>query len=233
MEGVDTSRWWRAMGIVEVPDDVVAFGTEDLAMVRALRVVMGQDDRRRGTRLPSGPTPRRQLLADRRGPDRVIEDLLGTRVPSIESLDTPADRIGGVQTDEAAMLHRVVRPVDDLRVAPPPVRIAGPMDRRRCGPAHRGDRFHRHLRFLADVQAHDPSVLADVVERFEAESVDVVSHHGGRVVKFIGDEAFFVVDDMSRGRRCGPGGGERMGEGETEGLPAHRNRQWTDGHHRR
>ncbi len=43
---------------------------------------------------------------------------------------------------------------------------------------------------------HNDEVLAQVVERFESEAVDVVSANGGRVVKFIGDEAFYVVDDL-------------------------------------
>jgi class 3 adenylate cyclase len=38
--------------------------------------------------------------------------------------------------------------------------------------------------------------LSEIVEAFERESVDVVTHHDGRVVKFIGDEVLFVVDSV-------------------------------------
>jgi adenylate cyclase len=40
--------------------------------------------------------------------------------------------------------------------------------------------------------------LAGAIGRFETQVADLVSRHGGRLVKFIGDEAMFVVDDASR-----------------------------------
>lgn len=43
-----------------------------------------------------------------------------------------------------------------------------------------------------------PSELAAAVDRFEACVADVVGRHGGRVVKLIGDEAMFVLDDPAR-----------------------------------
>jgi adenylate cyclase len=41
--------------------------------------------------------------------------------------------------------------------------------------------------------------LATAVGRFETQVTDLVSRSGGRLVKFIGDEAMFVVDDPTRG----------------------------------
>jgi adenylate cyclase len=41
--------------------------------------------------------------------------------------------------------------------------------------------------------------LASAIGRFETQVTDLVSQFGGRLVKFIGDEAMFVVDDPSRG----------------------------------
>src|SRR3954447_3803856 len=41
--------------------------------------------------------------------------------------------------------------------------------------------------------------LATAVGRFETEAADLVSRFGGRLVKFIGDEAMFVVGDPSAG----------------------------------
>jgi class 3 adenylate cyclase len=45
--------------------------------------------------------------------------------------------------------------------------------------------------------------LAGAVGRFETQVTDLVSGYGGRLVKFIGDEAMFVVDDPSRGCELG------------------------------
>jgi class 3 adenylate cyclase len=48
-----------------------------------------------------------------------------------------------------------------------------------------------------------PAELAEAVGRFEARVGDVVNLSGGRVVKLIGDEAMFVVDDPVRARELG------------------------------
>ena len=49
--------------------------------------------------------------------------------------------------------------------------------------------------FTALSETLDPEDLAALVDRFEATVSDLVTEHGGRVVKTIGDEVFFVVDD--------------------------------------
>jgi adenylate cyclase len=45
--------------------------------------------------------------------------------------------------------------------------------------------------------------LAGAIGRFETEVTDLVSRFGGRLVKFIGDEAMFVVDDPSKACELG------------------------------
>ncbi len=49
--------------------------------------------------------------------------------------------------------------------------------------------------FTALAQQVDDHELASVVDRFERTAYDTVSAHGGRVVKMIGDEVMFSVDD--------------------------------------
>jgi len=55
--------------------------------------------------------------------------------------------------------------------------------------------------FTAHTQGLTARELAEVVERFEKLAYDVVSRHGGRVVKMIGDEVFFVADEIDTGAR--------------------------------
>ena len=45
--------------------------------------------------------------------------------------------------------------------------------------------------------------LAEIVDRFEATAYDLVGSHGGRVVKMIGDEVMFAVDDPGSGLQLG------------------------------
>lgn len=52
--------------------------------------------------------------------------------------------------------------------------------------------YTRNARTLA------PDELASAVGRFEACVADVVARHGGRVVKLIGDEVMFVIEDPAR-----------------------------------
>jgi len=49
----------------------------------------------------------------------------------------------------------------------------------------------------------DDRELADVVRRFEEISHDIVTGLGGRVVKMIGDEVMFVVNDVADAARIG------------------------------
>ncbi len=55
--------------------------------------------------------------------------------------------------------------------------------------------------FTAQAQQLSERELAAVVERFEKLAYDVVTAHGGRVVKMIGDEVLFVADDVATGAR--------------------------------
>jgi adenylate cyclase len=50
--------------------------------------------------------------------------------------------------------------------------------------------------FTALSQQVDEHILASVVDRFESIAYDTVVTLGGRVVKMIGDEVMFVVDDI-------------------------------------
>ncbi|MGP8058666.1 MAG: adenylate cyclase regulatory domain-containing protein [Acidimicrobiales bacterium] len=56
--------------------------------------------------------------------------------------------------------------------------------------------------------------LADVVRRFEEISHDIVTGLGGRVVKMIGDEAMFVVDNVVAAARIGLGLAEAYADDE-------------------
>ena len=60
---------------------------------------------------------------------------------------------------------------------------------------HRAVGFADLVNFVALSQEVDDRTLAGVVHRFESIAYDVVAHHGGRVVKMIGDEVMFEVAD--------------------------------------
>lgn len=52
--------------------------------------------------------------------------------------------------------------------------------------------------YTRSVRALTPAELAGAIGRFESSVGDVVTRYGGRVVKLIGDEVMFVIDDPGR-----------------------------------
>ncbi|MDZ7675841.1 MAG: adenylate/guanylate cyclase domain-containing protein [Acidimicrobiales bacterium] len=56
--------------------------------------------------------------------------------------------------------------------------------------------------FTAMSQQLDASTLAGVVDRFESVAYATVNEHGGRVVKMIGDEVMFAIDDPVAAAHC-------------------------------
>lgn len=56
--------------------------------------------------------------------------------------------------------------------------------------------------FTALSQQLDSAALASVVDRFEAVAFSTIGVHGGRVVKMIGDEVMFAIDDPVAAAHC-------------------------------
>jgi adenylate cyclase len=168
-------RWWRAMGFAEIPEDEVAFTDDDVEMARRLMMLTG-----------SG----------------IIDDDAVLRMARL--FGASFSRIAEAQ---AAQLDELATAGEDL-----PVELFAEsmmyVWRRHLGAALGrwidADEEHRELAVgFADVSGFsklakqlEPEELASVVDTFETAAFDVVSTHGGRVVKLIGDEVMFVADDV-------------------------------------
>ncbi len=195
MGDTDSTIWWRAMGLVEVPEGTVAFTADDLAILRALRAVLAEGDARedhvlRLARLLGGSFSR---ISEAQV--SVIEDVLTTLEPEV-SLETAADRSAALVSDPASALKDLFEEsmlyVWRRHLFASLGRWIGAdpdHDSQALGFIDISDFSHMSKRT-------DPEVLGEVIERFEFEAVDIVSTHGGRVVKFIGDEVFFVIDTL-------------------------------------
>ena len=219
LDGIDTRRWWRAMGIVEVPDDVVAFSRDDIYMARALVEVLLQDEHSeqhifRLARLLGGSSSR---IAEAQS--AVLEDVL-SQLGSVGPLDSPANRLAALQTPEASQLLDVFETsllyVWRRHLFAALARWVGADDDQ----AELAVGFADISGFSAMSKRLHTAELAEVIERFEAQAIDVVSAHDGRVVKFIGDEAFYVVDDVPTAVDVALELCERMAEGD-DPIPLH------------
>jgi adenylate cyclase len=191
----ETVQWWRAMGIVEVPDGVVAFGETDLDMASLLAELLAadahhRDDVMRLARLLGGSFSR---IAEAQV--RVMEEVL-SEVLAEDGLDTPAQRAEALLSPEGRGLLEIfqqsVMYVWRRHLFATLGRWVGAEEDQ----AVQAVGFADISGFSALSKRITTDELAEIVDTFEREAVDVVTHHDGRVVKFIGDEVLFVVDSV-------------------------------------
>ena len=196
LTGVDSERsvrWWRAMGFPEVTPGEIAFGTEDVDVVRRLDTMiaagaMSDDDVARLARL-MGASFSRLVEAQL----AVIPALLATvsagqkdrpGTPGQVDGDDGTDAIGFVESTMnyvwrrhllAALTQSLSMGEDDG------LRTVGFAD----------------LSGFSKISKHaSAEEIAEIVEIFETTAFDVVSAHEGRVVKLIGDEVMFVAESF-------------------------------------
>lgn len=191
----ETIQWWRAMGIVEVPDGVVAFGETDMRMAALLAGLLAVDtDNRehvmRVARLLGGSFSR---ISEAQV--QVLEEVLRELHPD-GAFDSPTARAQMLLSPEGRALVEIfeqsVLYVWRRHLFATLGRWVGAED----------DQDLRAVGF-ADISGFSSlskriqgEELTAIVDAFERESVDVVTSHDGRVVKFIGDEVLFVVDSV-------------------------------------
>lgn len=177
-------RLWRALGFPPVPEDARVFTRTDAAVLR----VVGE-------------------LPERHGVDPAVLLQL-TRVTG-QALARIAD------AQVTAMAGRLEDGIDAAVAALPP--LAGHLEhllgwvwrrhllaallRRAASPPAAADvvavGFADLVGFTALSQALEPHDLAAMVERFEAIAYEQIPERGGRVIKTIGDEVMFAVDDAA------------------------------------
>jgi adenylate cyclase len=183
------------MGIVEVPDGVVAFGDTDMEMAQVLADLLSadaqhRDDVMRLARLLGGSFSR---IAEAQV--RVLEEVL-VEVLGDHGLETPAQRADALLSLEGrgllAVFQQSVLYVWRRHLFATLGRWVGAEEDQ----AVQAVGFADISGFSALSKRITTEDLSEIVEAFERESVDVVTHHDGRVVKFIGDEVLFVVDSV-------------------------------------
>jgi adenylate cyclase len=174
---------------------VVAFGDTDMEMARVLADLLSadaqhRDDVMRLARLLGGSFSR---IAEAQV--RVLEEVL-VEVLGDQGLDTPAQRADALLSLEGrgllAVFQQSVLYVWRRHLFATLGRWVGAEEDQ----AVQAVGFADISGFSALSKRITTEDLAEIVEAFERESVDVVTHNDGRVVKFIGDEVLFVVDSV-------------------------------------
>lgn len=179
---------WRSLGFTAVGDDVVAFTHADLeAMRMAQRLhefgVMDPEDegalvRAMGRSFARLAEWQMGLLGSTIDLEQMdleeVTEMVAEITPLIESLQSYVWRRHALN---AASRMLLAPPADDPGSVPLAVAFADIVG------------YTRQSRSL------DEEELAQLVDGFEARALEIITEHGGRIIKTIGDEIMFVVDD--------------------------------------
>lgn len=114
---------------------------------------------------------------------QVVEDYSRTAAAVIPAL---TEAIGDILVGHILAVARASWALDDQRTAVTRDVVIG---------------FADLVGYTRAAQLLSPAELAGAIRRFETCSGEIITRHGGRVVKLIGDEVMFVVEDRDRATR--------------------------------
>jgi adenylate cyclase len=165
-------KFWHALGFPHVQDEDTVFTDADLDALRSMAEAIGALPQQVGTAEDGSG-----LATTRAMPDpataRAAAAMLVAIADDLEPLLVYAWR-----RHLAAAISRMVTDAEPIPDQPGVVRSVG---------------FADLVSFTALVRRVSDHDLARVVQRFEALASDVVTAHGGRVIKTVGDEVLFVA----------------------------------------
>jgi adenylate cyclase len=177
-------RWWRAMGFAEVDDDELAFGSDDVAVLRRLRILLdaGQIDDADILRLARLMGASFSRLVDAQL--AVIADALATTDRPTTGDDPEYDVVTFVEStmNYVWRRHLLAAVAQNLNTSE--------------ADALQAVGFADLSGFSRISKEASQEQITEIVETFEAMAFDVVSEHEGRVVKLIGDEVMFVSSTL-------------------------------------
>lgn len=192
---------WRSLGFVEAHPGQRLFTDVDIEMLGSIAALLdsglvdGELVVQMARVIGSSMARVASSLVDAIDPS----DPVGTEHPS----DDPDDeRFAGV----APLLAPTLLLVNDYvwrRQVQVEARARMARDHAGADPDHRAVGFADLVGFTVLSQQVSAHELADVVDRFEGIAYDIVGRLGGRVVKMIGDEVMFAVDDEDTAAEIG------------------------------
>jgi adenylate cyclase len=196
--GVDSTqsvRWWRAMGFPEVADDEVAFGREDVDIVKRLNAfiaagAVSNDDVLRLARV-TGASFSRLVEAQLEVVPNALEAML-TQGHAIE-VPRPVDESDEGKADSVLQfLERTMNYVWRRHLL---AALARQLTVRESD-GLQAVCFADLSGFSRISKNASSEEIAEIIEAFETTALDVVSSHDARVVKFIGDEVMFITEHL-------------------------------------
>ncbi|MDQ1713475.1 MAG: adenylate cyclase [Frankiaceae bacterium] len=198
-------RLWRAMGFPDAPDDLVLFTERDVAALRTAESLRAY-----------GVVDEAGLLTLTRAMAQSLSRLAVSHADVAASHLAPSDAEALVPA-VGSLLDYVWR--RHLAAAAEGALVTAAGERPADRPVAVG--FADLAGFTELSRQVTPDELAALVERFEQHAATAVAAHGGRVVKTLGDEVLFALDDVGAATALGlalAAGGEQVGREVAVGV---------------
>ena len=193
----EAARLWRAVGFpdpLESPPRVTQRQIDTLRVLAGTRNLLGYEAAAELAPVIGGTTAKlAEAIVDsfrinvetprlQRGEaaSQIVEDYAQTAAAVLPPL---IDAIGDLLVGHILAVARASWAMDDQRTAVTRDLVIG---------------FADLVGYTRAAQQLSPTELAGAIRRFEASSGEIIARHGGRLVKLIGDEVMFVVDDAHR-----------------------------------
>jgi adenylate cyclase len=189
--GTDARRFWRALGFPDPDPEEPTFTAADLEMLQLVDAIIRLELLEHESALQLARVIGSSMQRIAQAQVDAVDARLSGRSNGEPDVDLAVQRAEILLPAMPKVLEyawrRHLQSVVRLRLAQ--------ADLGDDGPPPRAVGFADLVGFTALSQQLDDHDLAEVVERFETTAYDVVSVHGGRVVKMIGDEVMFEVAD--------------------------------------
>lgn len=182
-------RLWRALGFSGVTDDDVVFTDDDVTALGLLAALVDQGviDREAEASLSRSVGQALARLADWQ--TKIVREVVsapeGSREAETELVEAARELLPIMERLQSHVWRRHLIAAAGRLL---PVRTEDPLSGTLVVGFADIVGFTRFSRTVADAE------LADFVDRFEGTTAEIISAHGGRVVKMIGDEVHFVTD---------------------------------------
>jgi adenylate cyclase len=178
---------WRSLGFTSVPDDQVAFTEADL---HALQVT----ERLRDLGFVDADSEAALIRALGRSFSRLAEWQLSVLARSIDLETTDVEELGQRMAEVTPLLEQVMNYVWRRHILGASTRLLlAPTGGEDGPPLAVG--FADIVGYTRQTRSLRQHEVARLVDEFEAEALGIIAERGGRIIKTIGDEVLFVVDD--------------------------------------
>jgi adenylate cyclase len=208
VEPVVARRFWHAMGFQNVDDEDAMFTEADLEALKRVARLIG--DGEISEELALGMTRAFARTSDRLAvwqTQLVAESLTSPFSEELEGKDSRSVPEPRIAADAAELLASICDDIEPLLVYVWRRHLTNAIARMiaDADPAVHADPsapirvvgFADLVSFTSFVRRMSERQLARLVQRFELLASDVVTEHGGRVIKTVGDEVLFVHTDAA------------------------------------